>query len=231
MAGLIDWYSIEDRTRALAGRSHWDEPEDILSASASSFYVDHWKDQPFRIEVWIEKKALEGVFARVCRKWDIDYFSCIGYTSQSAMWNAAERLRRYARDGQTPLILHFGDHDPSGIDMTRDIVDRMETFNAFSVRLDRLALNMDQVDEYSPPPNPAKTTDSRFDGYIATYGEESWELDALEPKVLEAIVEDAVQNHIDWDAWDEAEEKVRLGKERLRAIADNFDSVCNHLGV
>jgi hypothetical protein len=52
----------------------------------------------------------------------------------------------------------------------------------------RLALNMDQIERYNPPPNPAKLTDSRANGYIARYGSSSWELDALEPTVLARLV-------------------------------------------
>lgn len=53
-----------------------------------------------------------------------------------------------------------------------------------SVEVRRLALNMEQVRKYDPPPNPAKVTDSRFAAYCDQFGDESWELDALSPKVV-----------------------------------------------
>lgn len=85
------------------------------------------------------------------------------------------------------VILHLGDHDPSGIDMTRDISDRLELFGA-DVEVKRIALNWDQIDEFTPPPNPAKLSDSRAGAYIAEYGDESWELDALEPTLKAAPI-------------------------------------------
>jgi hypothetical protein len=224
LAGLIDWSAIEDRTRNLASLSHWDTPGDIIASASNSFRIDRWEDQPNRVEVWIEKEALAGVFERVCEEFDVPFLCCRGYTSQSEMWGGAMRLLRHAKGGQKPLILHFGDHDPSGIDMTRDIKDRLYTFGC-RLKLDRLALNMDQVEQYNPPPNPAKETDSRFAGYIQEYGDKSWELDALEPQVLAQLVRDALTEVIDKDEWDNAESKEENGKKLLNLAAENWDDV------
>ena len=111
-----------DRTRELRTLSHWDDPSSIVEACSKQFNLDLWDKQPFRPEVWIEKDALVGVFERVCRELDVPLFSCRGYTSQSEMWVAGQRMLQYKRNKQTPVIFHFGDHDPSGKDMSRDIV-------------------------------------------------------------------------------------------------------------
>lgn len=203
LAGLIDWSAIEDRTRNLHELSNWTDPAHIIDSAADGYREDLWQDQPFRVEVWIEKEALAGVFQRVCDRWRVPFFSCRGYTSQSEMWSAARRLIGYAENEKRILILHFGDHDPSGIDMTRDIEDRLALFGV-DLEVDRLALNMVQVDSYEPPPNPAKITDSRFAGYLRAYGRESWELDALEPALLADLVRDAVKGVLDGDAWEAA---------------------------
>jgi len=202
LAGEISWYSIEDRTRNLSALSHWSSPADIIRSAAAGFRIDKWEGQRFRVEVWIEKEALAGVFQRVCEEEDVPFFSCRGYVSQSEMWSAAQRLAGYHEDGQIPLILHFGDHDPSGMDMTRDILDRLNLFEGLP-DVERLALNMDQVEEFNPPPNPAKITDSRFEGYLRKYGGESWELDALEPSVLSGLVRSRIIEARDRDLWEE----------------------------
>ena len=173
LCGLIDWSYIEDRTRNLEARTHFENPDDVIEAAFHSYRIDRWARQDVRPEVWIEKEALSGIFERVCRKWDIPLFACRGYTSQSEMWSAAQRLHLYRNKGQQPIILHFGDHDPSGIDMTRDIHDRMGVFK-LPMEVQRLALNMDQIEHYRPPPNPAKSTDARFRSYRAAFGNESW---------------------------------------------------------
>ena len=232
-AGLIDWLHITDRTRNLRGNSHWDGPEDIIDSAVASFAIDKWETQDYRPEVWIEKDALVGVIEGVCEKVDVSYFSCRGYTSASEMWIAARRLTHYLKSGQVPLIIHLGDHDPSGIDMSRDIFDRLELFiqaegyNPAEVK--RIALNMDQIETYRPPPNFAKLTDTRAKGYIKRYGQNSWELDALEPTVLAALIEDTVTAYRDERLWEEALTLEEQHRTNLRDAARRWDDVTRYL--
>lgn len=228
MAGLIDWNHITDRTRNLHRLATWDDPSGIVSACAGQFRLDLWEGQDQRPEVWIEKEALSGVFERVCDELRIPFFACRGYTSQSEMWSAAMRLRGYDKAGQVPVILHFGDHDPSGIDMTRDIADRLDTFMG-GLDVKRLALNMNQIEEYNPPPNPAKATDSRFDDYAARYGDESWELDALDPNTLAGLVRDAVDGLRDGARWQESLDRENEHKRLLREVSDRWDELTDGL--
>lgn len=225
MAGLIDWDAIEDRTRSLRSTSWWSGPEDIVKTAAASFDLDMWANQEHRPEVWIEKDALIGVIEGVCNKYRVPYFSCRGYTSQSELWRAGRRLARHVAKGQTPVIFHFGDHDPSGMDMTRDVTDRLEIFSEGTVRVDRLALNMDQVEKYQPPPNPAKITDSRAAKYIEIHGDESWELDALDPKTLAALIEKAIKSVRDWEKWKMLRDKREDAKATLTSVSDNWGEV------
>lgn len=224
LAGLIDWNRIVDRTRNLHSLPSWDSPANVIAACAQQFRFDKSSDQDYRIEVWIEKEALAGVFEVVCDELQVPFFACRGYTSQSEMWSAAMRLKRYERDGQIPMILHFGDHDPSGMDMTRDIIDRMRLFMG-GMKIERLALNMEQVEQYDPPPNPAKLTDTRATAYIAEYGDESWELDALDPNTLSNLVRDAVAQHRDEEKWDAQIENEEKAKAQLQQVSDNWDEV------
>lgn len=224
LAGLIDWDYLVDRTRNLKSIGHWESPGSIMQAVAKQYAIDKWETQPYRPEVWIEKEALSGVFEQVCNELDVPFFACRGYTSLSEMWRASQRLAQYDTMGQRPLILHFGDHDPSGVDMTRDIIDRLEMFMG-GVDVDRLALTMDQVGQYNPPPNPAKITDSRAKVYIQTYGDESWELDALEPDVLADLVRDAILNVREPDNWEKAIKRETKEKRTLEVVSANFAEV------
>ena len=220
LAGYIDWMAIEDRTRNMQGNPHWDTPRDVIESARSSYGIDMWANQPERVEVWIEKEALVGVISRVCSELDVNYFACRGYVSQSEQWRAGLRSRD---TDQHKVILHFGDHDPSGIDMTRDNFERLRMFSHDNVTVERVALNMDQVEEYGPPPNPAKVTDSRFEDYLREYGPESWELDALEPKVITALIRDHVGRHCDDDLWAEREDKLNDDMATLDEIIERLD--------
>lgn len=203
LAGHIDWDAIVDRTRFTRSLSHWDKPKDILEAAANSFRLDKWKSQIYRTEVWIEKDALVGVIEGVCNEYDVPYFSCRGYVSQSEMWAASQRFLKYQEKGQLPVIIHLGDHDPSGIDMSRDIRDRTALFmGGLDFQVKRIALTMKQVEEVGPPPNPAKLTDSRCNAYMEQFGDESWELDALDPSYLYDLIRNCIEGLIDKKAWD-----------------------------
>lgn len=227
LAGLIDWDAIVDRTRELRSLSHWDTPNDIIDTCAKQFNIDLWATQKYRPEVWIEKDALVGVFERVCQELDVPLFSCRGYTSQSEMWSAAQRMLGYRRQKQTPVVFHFGDHDPSGKDMSRDIQDRIALFIGNQLEFERLALNMEQVEQYEPPANPAKIADSRAKAYIAEFGDESWELDALEPAVLAALVRQAIEGIVDRNAMKSATKEQSRHRETLALVADRFSEVEN----
>lgn len=226
MLGLIDWDAINDRLREIRTVTHWDTPKDILEACASQFRIDMWDGQLERVEVWVEKDALAEVVVRAANIYRCPVMVCRGYMSQSAMWEAGHRrFRNYIARGINPTVIHLGDHDPSGIDMTRDIEDRLRIFSRGHVSVERIALNMDQVKQYNPPPNPAKLTDTRARDYISVHGDMSWELDALEPRVLDTLIQDAIKDHIDWDAWNEKGEEEETHRHKLKRIANDYDSI------
>jgi len=224
LAGEIDWDAIEDRTRNIRIQPHWSSPSSIVEACADQYTEDKWLLQDYRPQVWIEKDALVGVIEGACEELDVPCLSCRGYVSQSEMWAAGRRIKRQFTAGHKPVIIHLGDHDPSGIDMTRNIHDRLSMFAEEDVEVKRIALTMEQVEEYSPPPNPAKTTDARYQDYSEQYGEESWELDALEPSVLDRLVRDTVLEYRDEDLWDRAVKKELKGRRQLRQVAASLHS-------
>ena len=299
LAGQLDWDFIVDRTRNVRSVSHWDSPEDIVRSCAKQFAIDRWENQDIHVEVWIEKDALVGVIERVCQINDVSFFACRGYVSQSEIWGAANRLREKIEAGKRVLVLHLGDHDPSGIDMTRDIEDRLrmfiegdiksahgiqvldavveayfegddseeewaidlklwseeehidpdgsnwsdwpdsarqhtakvwtDTLPKIDLEIRRIALTWDQVQQYNPPPNPAKLTDSRADGYIADYGYESWELDALDPATINDLIQNEIDDERDPDLWDEACDEQAEHRKKLKAVADDWDNLTDNL--
>jgi hypothetical protein len=218
LGGLVDWAAIVDRTRNVEQNPHWDSPAGILDAVAEQFRYDTRDDQPNYIEVWVEKDALVGVLEQVCRRLDVPYYSCRGYSSQTGLYDAGKRLLRAERSGKIPHIVHLGDHDPSGIDMTRDIDERLEMFVGQPVEVHRIALNYDQVQEFNPPPNPAKMTDSRASGYVERFGRTSWELDALDDLT-------------DLDLLAEQIERQRVARAQLRKLSDEWDTISADLEV
>ena len=229
LAGLLDWDHLTDRTRNLYGPSHDSSPHMAVRTASWRYKENKWLNQPTRVEVWVEKEALRGVIGGAASRLDIDHFACKGYASSSSMYEAAKRLKRYIENDQQVIILYLGDHDPSGLDMDRDITERLQLMGSDLIEVRRIALTWEQVQHYQPPPNPAKITDSRAADYIERYGSESWELDALEPAVLESLIEDAVAEIRDDELFDEArdEESPTLGLKR--EVARRWDEVVDFL--
>lgn len=227
LAGLIDWYAIVDRTRNIRSNPHWDNPQGVIDTARYLYRLDRWEPQPNYVEVWVEKDALIGIVSQACKKLDVPHFSCRGYTSQSEMWAAAQRfIAQEHRESCT--IIHLGDHDPSGIDMTRDIQERLQMFGA-TVDVKRVALTMNQIELYNPPPNPTKLTDARAKNYISMYGHECWELDALEPRVITSLITSEVTSLMDIGLFNAVEQQEMDEKEDIHLIGENYTDVINNL--
>ena len=141
------------------------------------------------------------------------------------VWRAAQKILEFWEDGQETRILHLGDHDPSGLDMTLDIRKRLLLFTGIeeSFEVDRLALNLDQIQKFQPPPNPARFSDPRADWYISEFGMESWELDALDPTVLSNLVRDEVWDHPRIEAlWESRLKDEEDYRDRLTDLANDW---------
>jgi hypothetical protein len=234
-AGLVDWSALEDRTRNLKGQSHWDDPSDIIKSAAHSFALDKWEGQECRPEIWVEKEALAGVIQLAASQNDLSFLSCRGYMSASEMYEAAQRIRRRRDDNdQETVIIYLGDHDPSGLDMSDgDIPKRFEIFlekyGQDPVTVKRVALNWDQIEQYQPPPNPAKETDSRFSAYQEQFGDESWELDALDPNTLLTIIQAAIDAVKDAKLYKEMETREASERKILSKASDRWEDVARYL--
>lgn len=230
LAGLIDWDLIEDRGRNVEKIPAWENPQSIMRAVVDQYQEDLWAGQDRRVHLRIEKDALIGVVGPVCKRWRVPHIACRGYTSQSESYEAGKLLARQLDEGLWPLVIYLGDHDPSGIDMTRDTVDRLRMFAGDDIEVMRIALNYDQVDELRLPANPlklkgGKLSDSRGKAYHARFGNESWELDALKPRYIDRLIEDAVKDVIDFDIWDERKAAEEHNQAILSAVLTRWDDV------
>lgn len=225
-AGYIDWNAIEDRNREF-NSPYLKTEQELLDNLPKYVSLDKWANQDYRIEVWVEKEALGNVVARTCDKWQVPHMACKGYLSASEAYRAGKRVEReYQRNNKTTMIIHLGDHDPSGIDMSRDNESRVKLYsNDTDFIFRRIALNMEQVDEFDPPPNPAKITDSRAKEYIKRFGRTSWELDALEPRVIDDLISESIKSVVDLSEFSLVEDKERDSYELLTKLSRNWPDI------
>lgn len=222
LAGLLDWDAIEDRIRLPRKQSNWSSPQDIMQAALSSYRLDRWEGQPEKIELWVEKDALAGILDPIAKRHHVTMMVNRGYSSQSAMYDAAQRVHEANNDGIDFHILYLGDLDPSGEDMVRDIDERLNlTFDA-ACTIHKLAITPAQVDEYQPPPNPAKLSDSRAKKYIAKHGYSSYEVDALPPDALQTIINEAITAFIETDALGQVLDQEDVDKRLMRRAMETI---------
>ena len=221
LAGLVDWNAIEDRVRVPVKPPQWDSLEDILESVYYSFRLPRWEGQPNYAELWVEKDALSGVLRPLASEFHVTLMVNKGYSSQSAMYEASKRFLAAEEAGKRTLLYYLGDHDPSGEDMVRDIQDRLRTFGS-RVEVEKVALTMAQVEEHNPPPNPAKMSDSRAAVYVERHGNESWEVDALPPEVLQSLIRESLEAVVDWAAMRKVVDKEEREKRLLRDAVKNL---------
>jgi hypothetical protein len=125
LAGVLDWRNVVDRGRNAYRPRNWANPGEMAKEMAAQFQDRQVGDQPYYLEVMVEKQALEGVLLPVCQELDITFMANKGYSSASAFYRAGKRFANEPLEGKKLIVLYLGDHDPSGIDMTRDIFERV----------------------------------------------------------------------------------------------------------
>lgn len=216
--GLINFDAFVDHDREVIGETdaaHTDVDESIEEGKGSvQFWLEHyrknkWENQPIYPEVWIEKKALQSVFTRPCRAYDVALCPCKGYPSLTFQHEAADRFKTaLLTRNQTPVILYFGDYDPSGEDIPRSLKDTLYRMGV-DVDVRRIALMEKQVIEFNLPPAPTKEGDSRTANWD---GLGQVELDAIEPNKLKSMAKDAISSILDTELL--AELAVQEDKER-----------------
>jgi len=237
--GYIDWDAIEDRGRVAHRHSEWENVADFMNDVVGAFRLPRWSDQDNYVELFTEKQAVESVLSPLANKYHIYFGYNKGYSSAAMMYELSKRIIEQIYEGKKVKLLYAGDHDPSGLDMVRDIQERViefltrghdaEYFTTVPIveyfQIVPLALNMIQIRQYNPPPNPAKIKDPRATWYIEKYGNSSWELDALRPEVLRDIVEHGIQENLDVDKYNAWIEREKPLKQKLQDFADSLSLV------
>jgi len=217
LVGITDWSAIEDRVRMPRRQSEFEDLEDLISVAVQSYRLPRWQGQEYYAELWVEKDALAGVLSPLASEFHVTMMVNRGYSSQSAMFDSSTRF--LGKGTQKPILFYLGDLDPSGEDMVRDIKDRLIMFGVPNICVKKLALTIEQVHKYNPPPNPAKKDDPRAKEYILKHGSNSWEVDALPPDVLSKIICKAFNKIIDKKKMDIIIQKEETDKRSLRKLA------------
>ena len=226
--GIVSFDAFSDRDRSLACETNadqtnlesiQDEAKRQIGLWMRSYSRNRWENQPYYPEIFIEKKALEGVFYKPCRKHGVALGACKGYPSLTFLHEATQRLIEAEERGQKPIILYFGDYDPSGEDIPRALEENIKKMGCPSIEVRRIALMEPQVLEWKLPPAPAKQTDSRTANWD---GLGQVELDAVKPEKLIDLLDGAISEIFDWDLFDQLTEEENNERELFQTELKRF---------
>lgn len=223
----VNFEAFIDRERSLFGET---EAEPVIltesvengkvqiKAWMGDYHLNRWENQPDYVEVWIEKKALQGVFERPCKKFDVGLAPCKGYPSLTFLYEASLRFNSAIDREQNPKILYFGDFDPSGEDIPRSVAENLSRMGV-EVEVKRIALNQQQITEMVLPSVPAKLKDTRTRNWG---GVGVVELDAVEPNTLTQIVADALREHFDTRLYDVLKQRENIERKQYQKELKSF---------
>lgn len=241
--GRIPYEAFEDRTRhSIEGaypNPQYDDEKDLfksaietyenseedalesLKCSSRDYGLPFWWEQPIYTEVWVEKQALNNLFEPITEKYRVTFVPCRGYPSLSLLYDCSKRLR-IVPSYRKIHILYFGDFDVRGINIMENIDRSLNDEFGIRANLIRYALTKEQIDQYQLPPAPTKKTDTMARGWIETQGDVAWELDALEPNILEAIIENTIKEQINFDVLKNREETIRENREWIQLQVSEY---------
>lgn len=221
--GVLRFESFLDHERQTIGSTPY-EPTTVdekvgtakhqIKLWANNYSKNRWENQPIYPEVFIEKKALQGMFEKPCREMDVALNPCKGYPSLTFLNDAARRISDAVAEGKEPIILYFGDYDCTGEDIPRSIQDNLDRLGC-AVEVRRVALFEDQVIKWKLPPAPTKTTDSRA---AAWDGLGQVELDAVEPRQLIKLIETSLNSVFDSKLYAELQVQQQDEKKKFQRI-------------
>jgi hypothetical protein len=227
--GEVDWDSIVDESRQMEEISQWRDLESYGEVVARAYRRDFWAHQRNQVIVISEKATVAGILRPVLNEYGVTFFPVHGFNSATKMHDLAEQILKGAADEGDQkyfVLLYVGDHDPSGEYMSEvDLPGRLKRYGASnfeewigkSFEIKRIALTADDTEDL--PSFDAKTEDPRYGWYVEKYGEEAWELDAMDPNDLRERVDEAINEYIDPGDWEQHKRIEQAEFETTRKIA------------
>lgn len=157
---------------------YWDLP----NPAVDGYDYNGVEDQPYHLEVWVEKTTLESDIKPVCDQMGITYLAGPGFQSITRIVGMINRVKTY---GKPAVIFYISDFDPAGDAMPVAVARQIEYWShkleaGVNIKLQPIALTRDQVIKYQLPRIPIKSSDLRRQNFEDRRGEGAVELDALE---------------------------------------------------
>ena len=197
-SGDIPWSAFADNTRWYYGSTGYSSMEAALKNTRDTYRRNLWATQPVFVELWAEKDAIASILLDEAGSFGVQVFPLRGFSSGSALHNAAEHFKAQQADGKDVYVYYFGDHDPSGLEIDKSAVRNLRDDHGVNVNFERVTVTYEDIEKYNLPTRPPKLTDSRTKNFKG----ESVEIDAMPMRVLREMVNECITRHIDPGEWD-----------------------------
>jgi len=189
--GILPYSYIADNTRWMRKPNTYNNLEAFLAESQASYRRALWHGQGCYIEIWIEKDALAGVFYDITGRFDVPLMVTRGYSSETFLYTAAQQIKERSPTDAV-YIYYFGDHDPSGKNISETVERRLSEFGAV-FEFNQVAVLPEQIERWNLPTRPTKKTDTRAKSFKG----DSVELDAIPVNELRNLINDCIWGHVD----------------------------------
>ncbi len=221
LAGHVPMEAIADDTRPVVTWHTFQEPGAFVREELNGLFKRYFRDlqqsQPHHIEIVGEKNTVAPILKRVAMRYCIPLTTGRGYCSLPPRAAIAER---YEKSGKDQLILLLvTDFDPDGEEIAESMARSMRDDFLLSVHPVKVALTAEQVEERQLPPiMKAKASSAHHQKFTEEYGDDVFELEALEPKDLQRILTSAIDSVLDVDAFNKELKAEKADAARLAAI-------------
>lgn len=213
-SGVLPYGFVADNTRSYYKPNTYNDLAEMLEYSKLTYRKSLWIESNERVEIWLEKEALRGVFWPVTSEFDVPLFVTKGFASVSFIHSAV--LEANEKNALTHIYF-FTDYDPSGLKVEESIKNRMIKMGSENVIFHRASLTPEQIGNYNLPTRPTKQSN-----HSKGFNSDSVELDALEPQILKDIVRSCILKHVNYDSYEKILRTEELEKETLNSIINNF---------
>lgn len=190
-SGDLPFSWIADNTRWMRKPDTYDSLDAFLAEAARTYRRDLWAQSATYVEVWCESDSVAGVLGSITAEADVPLMVLRGYSSSSFAWSAAKQIER---DGRPAVLYYFGDWDPSGVDIERDLREKLARYApGADIELTRVAVTPEDIEELQLPGSIKKSTDSRSRKFQG----EAVEVEAIPVGTLRSWCRAVIEQHVD----------------------------------
>jgi len=190
--GNLPWEWLADSTRWMRKPRSYSSLEEAIARTATTYRRALWDNQNAYVEVWLEKEALAGVLYEITEMYDVPLMVVKGFPSKDFVHGAAEAID--ARE-KPAYLYYFGDWDPSGLVIWRDIRNKIERYAPVAdVEFQRVAVTEQQIAKYNLPTRPTKREGN---SHARNFLGDSVEVDAIPVDALQELAREVIERHID----------------------------------